>query len=56
MSKKLSGNGLWESLRMMIQAHKELIGHHLHEYGRHPRPVFDEQEWEQIGSRLQVLC
>ncbi|SYX84583.1 YolD-like family protein [Paenibacillus alvei] len=53
MSKKLNGNGLWESSRMMLPEHKESIGHHRHEHGRRPRPVIDEQEWELIGSRLQ---
>ncbi|WP_327194870.1 YolD-like family protein [Paenibacillus alvei] len=37
----------------MLPEHKERIKRHQHECGRRPRPVIDEQEWEQIGNRLQ---
>lgn len=38
---------------MMLPQHKDRIRRHQHESGRRPRPVLDEQEWEQISSRLQ---
>lgn len=53
MSKKLQGNGLFESTRMMLPEHKEAIIKHRQKYGRRNWPEIDEQEWEQIGSHLQ---
>lgn len=52
-SLKLSGNGLWESSRMIIPQHKEALLRHQHEQHRQERPQLDDQEWDDISSRLQ---
>lgn len=52
MSKKLEGNGLWESSRMMLPQHKEAI---IQDYLRHEEqtcPILDEQALEQIEHAL----
>lgn len=52
MSKKLEGNGLWESSRMMLPQHKEAI---IQDYMRHEQqvcPILDEQALEQIERAL----
>jgi hypothetical protein len=46
--KKLEGNGLWESSRMMLPEHKETIIRKRIEEGRKHRPELDAQEIEQI--------
>ncbi|MDQ0114380.1 YolD-like family protein [Paenibacillus harenae] len=55
--KKLTGNGMWESSRMMLPEHKVEINAHAHERNRRKRIVLDEQEWEDIsrviGESLQ---
>jgi len=38
---------------MMLPQHRERINRHHKESGRRIRPEIDEQEWEQIGNRLQ---
>lgn len=48
MTKKLEGNGLWESSRMMLPEHKETIIYKQHEEGRKQRPELDAQEIELI--------
>lgn len=50
--KKLEGNGLWESSRMMLPEHKEAIIQQQHEEGRRVRPILDAQELELIESAL----
>ncbi|BFH11207.1 YolD-like family protein [Bacillus cereus] len=53
MSKKLSGNGLWESSRMMLPQHKEALLRHQHEQHRQERPCLDDQVVEEFSRRLQ---
>lgn len=43
MSKKLSGNGLWESSRMMLPEHKEQLLAVRHDAERQTKPLLDEQ-------------
>ncbi|ANA79236.1 YolD-like protein [Paenibacillus vortex V453] len=50
--KKLEGNGLWESSRMMLPEHKETIIRRQLEEGRKERPTLDPQEMELIESAL----
>lgn len=50
--KKLEGNGLWESSRMMLPEHKEAIIHQQIKEGRKVRPILDVQELELIESAL----
>lgn len=50
--KKLEGNGLWESSRMMLPEHKETIIRRQLEEGRRERPILDSQEMELIESAL----
>jgi hypothetical protein len=52
MSKKLEGNGLWESSRMMLPQHKEAI---IEDYLTHEQqacPMLDEQALEGIERAL----
>lgn len=53
MSKKLIDNGLFDSSRMMLPQHKEIILAHQKELNRITKPVIDEQEWQLIGQVLQ---
>lgn len=48
MSKLLSGNGMWESSRMMLPQHKERIKSDLKKEKIKRRPVLHEDEWEDI--------
>jgi hypothetical protein len=50
--KKLEGNGLWESSRMMLPEHKETIIRRQLEEGREARPTLDPQEMELIEKAL----
>lgn len=51
--KKLEGNGLWESSRMMLPEHKETIIRRQLEEGRNDRPTIDQQqEMELIEQAL----
>lgn len=50
--KKLEGNGLWESSRMMLPEHKETIIRRQLEEGRKDRPTLDPQEMELIEQVL----
>lgn len=50
--KKLEGNGLWESSRMMLPEHKVAINIKSKEEGRKARPTLDAQEMELIESVL----
>lgn len=52
--KKLEGNGLWESSRMMLPEHRETIIRQQLEEGRRDRPILDPQEMELIESTLAV--
>ena len=50
---KLNGNGRYESSRFVLPEHREALLTYQHERTRLQHPQIDEQEWEQIGSRLQ---
>lgn len=49
MSKKLEGNGLWESSRMMLPEHKASIIANTEAQKRKKRKELDEQEWESVS-------
>lgn len=51
MSRKLRGNGLWESSRMMLPEHKEAFLQH-RSRPLHRPPQLDEQQRERIGTVL----
>ncbi|RXZ77986.1 YolD-like family protein [Paenibacillaceae bacterium] len=48
MSKKLTGNGLWESSRMMLPEHKERINESQENHKKRSKPIIHEDEWEII--------
>jgi hypothetical protein len=53
MGKKLEGNGMWESSRMMLPEHRESIlesNRHLKDF---ERPTLDEQEIVFLNEALQ---
>ncbi|MFU1797659.1 YolD-like family protein [Paenibacillus azoreducens] len=52
MSKKLQGNGLFESSRLMLPEHREAYNSHMTHNDPRPKPILDEQEWQQIGDVL----
>ncbi|WP_379131648.1 YolD-like family protein [Paenibacillus sp. sgz500958] len=52
MGKKLEGNGLWESCRMMLPEHKNRIIFEERETLRREKPVLDEQEREEMERTL----
>lgn len=52
MSKKLSGNGLWESSRMMLPQHKERIKADQKEELKKRKPILHEDEWEIINHKM----
>ncbi|AIQ64882.1 hypothetical protein PSTEL_18940 [Paenibacillus stellifer] len=54
MGKKLEGNGLWESSRMMLPEHKRRILEEQKETLRRERPVLDDQKREEM-ERLLTL-
>lgn len=52
MRKKLEGNGLWESSRMMLPEHKAAINQHEASLKQRNRVEIDEQEWEHISRSM----
>lgn len=52
MSKKLQGNGLWESSRMMLPEHKIEIINNAKEAKRRLPVELDEHEWERISQAV----
>ncbi|SHE11649.1 YolD-like protein [Chlamydia abortus] len=52
MSKKLQGNGLFESSRMMLPEHKEAYLRQRQDLSKKTRPQLDEQEVERISMIL----
>lgn len=52
MSKKLTGNGLWESSRMMLPEHKGQLLRFRQESKRKPKPLLDEQRIEYLSRQL----
>ena len=53
MRKKLEGNGLWESSRMMLPEHRQQIQQANRQLDPRMPPVLDEQEMERINDALQ---
>jgi hypothetical protein len=54
MGKKLEGNGMWESSRMMLPEHREVIIQSNKEVFVQSRPVLDEQEIELVNSAIRA--
>ncbi|MFS1513251.1 YolD-like family protein [Chengkuizengella sp. SCS-71B] len=52
MSKKLEGNGLWESSRMMLPEHKERINLYNEQQKKKKKPQLVEEEVGLISQRL----
>src|SRR5690606_28009600 len=52
MSKKLQGNGLFESSRMMLPEHKEAYILHQQNLRKSPPPHLDDQEMERISMLI----
>jgi len=52
MSKKLQGNGLWESSRMMLPEHKQALIEMRKEERRRKRPSIDFDEAEAIAAAV----
>lgn len=52
MRKKLEGNGLWESSRMMLPEHKAAIIENNEALKQRARSVLDEQEWEAVSRSV----
>lgn len=50
--KKLSGNGLWESSRMMLFEHRDAIIDKQAQQLQKQRPMLDEQQLEAIAERI----
>lgn len=52
MSKKLEGNGLFDSSRLIIPQHKEAAIKQMQEIHRRKKPSLDEQQWEMVELAL----
>ncbi|MED1916922.1 YolD-like family protein [Brevibacillus sp. NPDC058079] len=52
MSKKLQGNGLFESSRMMLPEHKEAYLEHQQNLKKKTRPLLDGQETELFAHMI----
>jgi ATP-dependent helicase YprA (DUF1998 family) len=52
VGRKLEGNGLWESSRMMLPEHKESLVQRLGRLGRRSRPMLAEEERERLFRLL----
>jgi len=50
--KKLQGNGLWESSRMMLMEHRDAIINRSMELKHKQMPIVDEQKQEEINRIL----
>jgi hypothetical protein len=53
MGKKLEGNGMWESSRMMLPEHREAILDQTRQLKRIEKPILDEQEIAMINAAFQ---
>lgn len=52
MSKKLQGNGIYESSRFIIPQHREAAVKQAQEINRRTKPTLDEQQWEMVNLAL----
>jgi len=50
--KKLEGNGMWESSRMMLPEHKVALNEWDRERQKRRRIELDEQEWEDVSRAV----
>ena len=50
--KKLEGNGMWESSRMMLPEHKVALNAWDRERQKRKRIELDEQEWEDVSRAV----
>lgn len=54
MSKKLQGNGIWESSRMMLPQHRERIVENQRLLRKKTKPFIHEDEWEIIFQNINL--
>ncbi|WP_431089104.1 YolD-like family protein [Paenibacillus sp. 8b26] len=54
MGKKLEGNGMWESSRMILPEHRDAYLRLMKEQGRRSKPTLDDQEMQQIEQAIIV--
>jgi hypothetical protein len=52
--KKLEGNGIWESSRMMLPEHKVRLNQLAEEQKKRSRIELDEQEWAIISQLVEA--
>jgi len=52
VSKKLQGNGVYESSRFIIPQHREAAVRQAQEINRRIKPNLDEQQWEAVEHAL----
>lgn len=52
MSKKLQENGIWESSRMMLPQHREVIIANQNVHKKMKKPILHEDEWEIINQNI----
>lgn len=54
MTKKLEGNGLWVSSRMMLPQQRERVIEHRKQENFKSKPILHEDEWEIIAQNLRM--
>lgn len=54
MSRKLQGNGIWESSRMILPEHREAVVHERKELRKQMKPELTAEEREELFGRLRV--
>ncbi|MDO3680657.1 YolD-like family protein [Paenibacillus ehimensis] len=54
MSIKLNGNGMWESMRMMIPQHRERSVQQQREVAKQVRPELTEEEQQELFGQLRA--
>jgi hypothetical protein len=54
MRKKLEGNGLWESSRMMLPEHKDRINRESKQKVQQNKPELMEDELQEMFERLKI--
>jgi len=52
VSKKLQGNGIYESSRFIIPQHREAAVKQAQEIHRRTKPTLDEHQWEMVNHAL----
>lgn len=51
-SKKLNGNGFWESSRIILPEHRIALQENFKELKRRERIMLDDQEWEDVSRAV----